>query len=536
MLKILYAILILSILNSGVEATTTTCDILIYGGTSAGITAAIQAKRLGKSVILIHSGKHVGGATANGLGFIDSNNHSIIGGIAREFFHRIWTFYQNDAVWKFETAHPIMDQKGMPDPHNETMWVVEPHVAERIFKAMLQAAKVPVVLEEKLDLVNGVEKNGEQIVQLKMLSGNIYQAKVFIDATYEGDLMAAAKVSYIVGREANSLYGETYNGVQSNVKSSFPLKIDPYKTPGDPSSGLLPRIYPNAGGNHGEADQAVQAYCYRMCLTNVPENRMMIPKPNNYDEWQYEIVFRAVEAGQKDFFKLSLLPNIKTDSNNTGLVSTDFIGMSWNWAESDYDTRKQIALEHENWQKGLVWTLQNHPRIPQELQHYYAPWGLPLDEFIENNHWPYELYVREARRMISSFVINENTAYGVNNRTDGVALATYEMDSHYIKYYVSDNRTLAGEGGLYKKIPHPLPISYQAIVPKMEECQNLIVPVCLSATHVAYGSIRMEPTFMVLGQSAATAASLAIDLGTSVQEVPYDRLRTQLLANGQKLN
>lgn len=509
-----------------------TCDILIYGGTSAGVVAAVQAKHLGKSVILINPGKHVGGATSNGIGWVDQLHHHLVGGITKEFFQHVWRYYQTDAAWKYEPKHLMRNQRGYPNPNDHTMWILEPHIGERIFKSMLKTASVQVVCNEKLNRINGVQKNGQQILQIQTESGNSYQAQMFIDATYEGDLMAAAGVSYTVGRESNQLYGETHNGIHLNLSFNS-IPIDPYKIKGDPASGLLPRIYPNLEGNPGDADHGVQAYNYRVCLTNVPENRVVIEKPSHYDESQYEILFRAAEAGVQKFFQFNFLPNLKIDANTLGPVSTDYVGMSWGWAEADDVTRKQIALQHENWHRGLLWSLQNHPRIPSKIRQYYASWGLAKDEFIENNHWPYELYVREARRMVSSMVITENHALGTDPITDGVGLASYPMDSHRVKYYVSPNGLLHSEGSLFLKIPISFPVSYQALVPKKEECRNLIVPVCLSATHVAYGAIRTEPTYMILGQSAATAASLAIDLGVDVQDVPYEKLKAQLLQDGQ---
>ncbi len=520
------------------RAVTTSSDIVIYGGTSSGVIAAIQASRMGKSVVLLHPGKHIGGATTNGLGWVDCKNHAVVGGIAKEFFSKVWQFYQNDANWIFEARHPLSDQHGPVSPTERAMWVFEPHVAERIMKAMIKAANVQVVFNESLNRTTGVVKNNQQIIQIEMQSGNIYQGKMFLDCTYEGDLMAAAQVSYTVSREANSLYGEIHNGIQSDSQSrAFNVLIDPYIVKQNATSGLLPRVFPNSGGPDGTEDNGIQSYNYRMCLTDVVANKVMVQKPIDYDESQYEIVFRAIEANisPKEFFHLNLMPNRKTDSNNAGPISTDFVGMSWNWVEADDATRQNIAKQHENWQRGLIWTLQNHPRVNSEVKDYYAPWGLPKDEFIDNKGWPYELYVREGRRMISSYVITENTAMGQETITDSIGLADYQMDSHYAKYYVGSDGYVEGEGGMYVTTPKPFPISFKAVVPKAEECENLLVPVCLSASHVGYGAIRMEPHFMILGQSCATIASLAIDLGCAVQNVPYDTLKAQLIKDGQLL-
>lgn len=514
-------------------------DIVIYGGTSAGVIAAVQAANSGNSVVLIEPGKHLGGMTSNGLGWVDIDNPDIIGGLTFNYFNHVWQFYQRDSSWKWEPKYQIKGQLVKFHPEDLLMWVLEPHVGERIFNAMVDYAKVPVVRNERLNRTNGVQMDNQRITQITMESGLVLSGKMFIDATYEGDLMAASNVSYIVGREPNSRYNENLNGIQPNPSlGRTSIKIDPYIVKGDPQSGLLPRVYPDDNGNLGEGDSGVEAYNYRMCLTDVPENCVKIAKPVDYDESQYEIVFRAIESGmpKDEFFKLDLLPNRKTDSNNNGPISTDYVGMSWTYAEADYAERKKIALDHEKWQRGLVWTLQNHPRVPADVQAYYAPWGLPRDEFADNNNWPYDLYVREARRMVSPVVLSEHMASEEVTIPNSVGLASYNMDSHGIKYIVNPDGFLSTEGGMFKKVLEPFPICYQSIIPSRHECENLLVPVCLSASHVAYGAIRMEPTFMILGQSAATAASLAIELNVALQELPYGLLRQRLLKDGQILD
>lgn len=511
-----------------------TTDVVVYGGTSAGVMAALQATKMGKSVVLISPNQHIGGMTSNGLGWVDVNTPQVIGGLARTYFHRIWEYYQHPSSWIWEAQHPIKGQLMSFDPQDQLMWVLEPHVGEKIFDAMISAANISVVRNERLNRINGITMINQRISQIMMESGRIFAGKMFIDATYEGDLMAASNISCIVGREPNSLYHETINGIHPN---KLFVKITPFVTKNNPSSGLLPRIYPNAGGNPGECDKSVPAYNYRMCLTDVPNNRIFIEKPPCYDERDYEVLFRAIESGVEinSFFKLDLLPNRKTDSNNNGLISTDYVGMSWNYPEADYSTREQIAKQHELWQRGLVWTLQHHHRVPKAVQDYYAPWGLPKDEFADNKHWPYELYVREARRMVSNVVMNEQTVLGDVPIFDSIGLGSYSMDSHYIKYIMTSAGFLGTDGGIFKKTLTPYPISYQAIVPLRTECENIFIPVCLSASHVAYGSIRIEPTFMILGQSAGTAACLAIDFGVSAQDLPYAPLRQQLIADGQIL-
>jgi len=513
-------------------------DVVIYGGTPAGITAALQASMMGKSVVLISPSGHLGGMTSNGLGWVDVNRPQAIGGLASTYFKNVWEYYQSPSSWIWEKQRLIKGQLRELHPKDERMWVLEPHVGEKIFDAMVSAANITVVRGERLNRTDGVILNDQRISQITMESGRVFTGKMYIDATYEGDLMAASKISYVVGREPNSLYNETLNGIHPNgAFKNLLKKIDPYVVVGDSSSGLLPRISPIALGNPGDGDKAIQAYNYRMCLTDVPENRLYVDMPSGYDERNYEILFRAIESkvSIKSFFKLDLLPNHKTDSNNNGPVSTDYVGMSWDYPEADYATREQIAKEHERWQRGLLWTLQNHPRVPKAVKHYYAAWGLPKDEFADNNNWPYELYVREARRMVSSVVIDEQMVLGHTPVLDSIGLASYNMDSHYVCYTLASSGSLGGDGGLFKKVKKPYPISYQAIVPLRTECENLLVPVCLSASHSAYGSLRMEPIFMILGQSAGTAASLAIELGVAVQDVPYETLRQRLVADGQVL-
>jgi len=513
-------------------------DVCVYGGTSAGVVAAVQAAKLGKSVVLIEPGNHLGGMTSGGLGAIDVGNPVSIGGLTREFFHRVWHYYQADSAWSREKKRHIRCQESPLPPSDETMWVVEPRVAEQLFDAMAAEAKVTVVRGERLDRKNGAGKSGARLTEVRMESGRKFRARMFIDATYEGDLLAAAGVSFIIGREANSQYRETVNG----LRPAHPIglvkgPIDPYVKAGDPASGLLPRVHPAPTAPVGSADRGVQAYCYRMCLTDVPENRVRIEKPAGYEEQNYEVVLRAIEAGHpKDrFFKLTLMPNRKTDSNNHSWISTDFVGMSWDYAEADYAARARIAQAHEAWQRGLVWTLQNHPRVPAEVRNFFSPWGLPKDEFADHGHWPHQLYIREARRMIGAYVMTEKDCRNQRRIEDPVGMGSYMMDSHLIKYCVGSNSVLAAEGGMGVHLLRPYPISYRALIPKPGECENLLVPICLSASHAAYGSLRMEPVFMILGESAATAAVLALNEGVPLQKLDYAQLRRRLLQDGQKL-
>jgi hypothetical protein len=509
-------------------------DLVVYGGTSAGVAAAVQAARMGKTAIVIEPSRHVGGLTSGGLGMTDSGNRAVIGGIAREFYQRVKKHYEDDSAWKQQKRADFAHWKESED----ALWRFEPRVAEQIYRKMLEEAKVQVVLGERLDLKKGVVKEGDRIVSIVMESGRSFAGKIFVDATYEGDLMAKAGVSYTVGREANAQYGETLNGVQVRraVSHQFEKPVDPYVKPGDPSSGLLPRVHGGDPGREGEADKRIQAYCFRMCLTDDPENRVPFPKPEGYDPLQYEIYLRYILAGWRNIWgNHQAMPNRKTDTNNHGAFSTDNIGMNYDYPDGDYATRERITKEHEVYQKGLMWFLCNDPRVPKDLQEKVSKWGLARDEFAENGNWPHQLYIREARRMVSDFVNTELDCRRLRETPESVGMGSYNMDSHHVQRHVDANGHVRNEGDIQVSPGGPYAISYRALRPKPGECPNLLVPVCLSASHAAYGSIRMEPVFMILGQSAATAAAIAIDDGLDVQKVDYAKLRPRLLADKQVL-
>lgn len=490
-------------------------DIVIYGGTAAGITAAVQAKKMDKSVIVIEPSQRIGGMTSGGLGDTDIGMKQAVGGLSLEFYQRVARKYSQDGA----------------------CWLFEPRVALEVLQDWVTEHHIEVVYGERLDLKNGVTKQGTKITSLRTESATIYQAKVFIDATYEGDLMGNAGVSYFVGRESNSQYDETLNGIQPGDElNELPAGIDPYLVKGVPSSGLLLRVNSNRGGNIGDGDNKLQAYNFRMCLTNNPDNRLPIEKPEGYNEADYEILFRSIEQGQNSrFFKLNRVTPDKTDSNNNSGISTDYNGMNHHYAEADYRTREQIWEAHRIYQQGYVWTIQNHLRVPEEIRNVYKPWGLPLDEFVESGHWTPQLYIRESRRMIGDYVVTEHEVRLDNPVPDSIGMGSFAMDSHHTQYYVNEDGHVSTEGGFYIRLEAPYPISYRAIVPKRSECTNLIVPVCVSATHAAYGSIRMEPVFMILGQSAAAAAALALHADGIVQHVKYNELNAVLVEENQVL-
>jgi hypothetical protein len=537
-------------------------DIVIYGGTSAGIAAAIQSSRMGKTVVLIEPTNRIGGLTTGGLGQTDIGNKQVVGGISREFYQNIKKHYEMPESWKWQKRSEYIDGGQTRTKEGEdAMWTFEPSAAMQVYKKMMAAEKIDLVFGKKLNRDKGVKKQDARIVEITMTDGTSYKGKMFIDATYEGDLMATAGVSYTVGRESNKQYGETLNGVQANDFSvtlrktvstnsynhNFIDGVDPYVVKGDPSSGLLPFIIEGGPGIDGTGDKGIQAYCFRMTLTDLPENRIPFAKPENYNEQEYELLFRNYEAAEGPIEEMypygdplvpwinSAMPNRKTDTNNQKGFSTDFIGQNHEYPEASYEEREKIVERHRYYQQGLMWSLAYHPRIPEKVRNVVSKWGTCKDEYEREDGWQQQLYVREARRMIGDYVMTQKNCEGFEVAGDPVGMGAYGMDSHQVQRYVDANGFVQNEGNVEAHNFPPYPISYRSIVPKKEECSNLLVPVCVSATHIAFGSIRMEPVFMVLGQSAATAASIAIDGGVAIQDIDYPKLKTVLLKDKQVL-
>jgi hypothetical protein len=512
-------------------------DLCVYGGTAAGVVAAITAARLKRSVILIEPSRHLGGMTTGGLGFTDSGNKAAIGGISRDFYRAIGKHYGKDEQWTFE-----------------------PHVAEQILNAWIAEAGVKVLLEHRLA---EVDKEASRIRRLMLehvpadpsnapgrmenLKEHVQvDAAMFIDATYEGDLMAAAKVAYTVGREAVSKYNESLNGIRPETpKHQFLVPVDPYLKSGDASSGLLPLIQPGDSGTPGEGDSRVQAYNFRLCLSRNPQNRTPIgppAPPEAYDPKTFEVLARHLEnlrAAKRPvnlgmLLKIDRMPNDKTDINNNGAVSTDYLGESWKYPDGSYDARRQIWLKHLTYTQGLLHFLATDPRVPEEVRKDRNQWGFCKDEFTDTAGWPHQIYVREARRMVTDYVITQAVCRHEQQVDDSIGLASYNMDSHNVQRAVQHG-IVRNEGDVQVAPSGPYPISYRAIVPRKSECENLLVPVCLSATHIAYGSVRMEPVFMLIGQSSAVAAHMATENRTAVQDVDVPKLQQRLLEAGQVL-
>ncbi len=497
-------------------------DVCVYGGTSAGVIAAYTVQKLGKKAILIEPGGRIGGLTSGGLGYTDIGNKYAISGISRDFYRRVGKHYG-----KFE------------------QWIFEPKVAEGIFQDYIKRGGFEVLYETRL---KEVKKQGNRITEIVLENASrpekatniIIRAKMFIDCGYEGDLMAKSGVSYFVGREDNKDYNETINGVQLMDGHQFPDGIDPYKIPGKPDSGLLwgisnGRLMPN-----GTGDKKIQTYNYRICLSSDPENQVPITLPEKYDATRYELLLRLFNAFPErrklnHYFIWSSMPNNKTDINNRGAFSTDMIGMNYEYPEGTYDQRAQIIRDHTEYTKGLLYFFGHDSRVPKELRDEMQRWGYPKDEYVNTGNWTPQLYVREARRMVGSYVMTQANCQGKEVVKDGIGFAAYTMDSHNTQRLVV-NGQVKNEGNVEVGGFGPYPIAYRSLVPKISECSNILVPVCLSATHIAYGSIRMEPVFMVLGQSSATAAVIAIDAKTDVQKVDIkklqERLKSDPLADG----
>ncbi|MEK5069902.1 FAD-dependent oxidoreductase [Sporosarcina sp. FSL K6-1508] len=485
-------------------------NLIIYGGTPAGITAAIQATKMGLTVVIVEFSKHIGGMTASGLGATDLGAEDAVGGLSREFYQEIANYYGKEKQWKFE-----------------------PKAAQYVFDKWMKDYDIPVYLNQHLAEVT--KENGK-IIEIVMENENRFKGKVFMDCSYEGDLLAQSDVTFFVGRESNATYKEIYNGIQFGAPHhKFEKWVDPYVVEGEPESGLLPGITEDDSeqlGYQGQGDHRIQAYNFRICLTRDKENRIPFPKPPHYEADRYRLLLRYIKAGVWDAMNLhTMLPNGKSDLNNYGAISTDNLGMNYDWPKGSYQRREEIFQDHLNYDLGMLYFLANDLRVPAAIREEVTAWGLPKDEFEKTGHWPHQLYIREGRRMISDYVMTDHNCLKQTFVDDPIGLASFHMDSHNCRRVVIDGRCV-NEGDVQVPIA-PYEISYRSIRPKIEECTNLLVPVCLSSSHIAYGSIRMEPIFMILGQTAGTAAALAYKQKIAVQDVDYEELKQELLKAGQ---
>lgn len=521
--------------NAPADAPQVNADFVVYGCTSGGVSAAVTASRQGLSSVLVCPRSNVGAMQSEGLGYSDFGDKRSVGGIALEFFRRMKAHYDDLSNWRFQERSDFERY----DRRSDTIWQFEPSAAEDIMLRMIDEQGIPLFYRQRLDRARGVSVRDGRITEIRMLDGRSYRGRVFVDATFEGDLMAAAGVSYTVGREPNSQYGEYLNGVQVNntINHQFTRDVSAYIDPDDPDSGLLPGVHGTDPGVQGEGDTRLQSYNFRVCLTKVEANRVPFRQPATYDPMNYELLSRYLDAGFRNVTKkFDPIPNAKTDTNNFGAVSTNFIGENYAYPEASYEERAIIEKAHRDYQEGYFWFLANDPRVPEEVREELSQWGLCADEFADNDHWPRQIYVREARRMVSDLVMTELHVRRILPIDDSIGMGAYTMDSHNTQRYVDENGHVRNEGNIEVPPGNPYPISYRIIVPRRDEVTNLYVTSAVSASHIAYGSIRMEPVFMSIGEASGIGGAIAIEDDLSVQDVPYGELKTRLLQSGAILD
>jgi FAD dependent oxidoreductase len=491
-------------------------DVVVYGATASGVVAAVAAARQGARVALIEPGAHLGGMVSSGLGHTDTGRKETIGGISLEFFKRVGSHYGRPVAWDFE-----------------------PHVAEDVFSVMAREAKVKVVYNSRLREHGAASKKNGRVASVRMESGDVFSAQVFIDATYEGDLMAQSGVTFTWGREGRDQYDESFAGVRDGHRYAghwFKVPVSAYGA----HHKLLPNINHGPPGKAGAGDKKVQAYNFRVCLTKDRENRVAIPKPLNYQPGNYELLARLIAATAKEqgsvpsldqFMTISPLPNGKTDINNNGAFSTDYIGKSWDYPTAGYNRRGQMWREHADYTAGFFYFLAHDRRVPSPLRDEMQQWGLASDEFTDNGNWPFQLYVRESRRMVGEYVMIQRDLETEVTKPDPIGMGSYNTDSHNVQRYVEANGDVQNEGDV-EAPTIPFQIPYRALLPKRDQCTNLLVPVCASASHIGYGALRLEPVYMIMGQAAGVAATIAIDHKQTVQEVEPGSLTQALKKQG----
>jgi hypothetical protein len=506
----LFVLWIAGLAAQAARADVTVSDVVVYGGTAAGVVAAVAAAREGARVTLVEPGRHLGGMASGGLGWTDFGNKDCIGGLSLEFFQRVGKKYNASIAWTFE-----------------------PHVAESVFNEMSREAGVKIRLEERLKESGGVLKAGASITRLVTESGDVFQAGEFIDATYEGDLMAQAGVSYTFGREAGAQYGETLAGVRPRTTAhQFPVGLSPKTAAGS----LYPEILSTGRGETGAGDRKIQAYNYRLCMTDSAAGKTAWVRPAGYDPAKYALLAHYVDTlakingtapGLGLLCKLSRVRGKKTDTNNNGGFSTDFIGHNWDFPEATYARRDAIWAEHTDYIKGFFYFLANDPSVPQATRDDANKWGLAKDEFTDNGNWPHQLYVREARRMVGDYVMIQKDIQTDLKKAEGVGMGSYNSDSHHVQRIVNAQGAVENEGDMQVPVT-PYEIPYRILTPKAAQASNLLVAVCFSASHVTYSTLRMEPQYMILGEAAGVAARMALAAGKSVQAIDVQALRSRL--------
>lgn len=490
-------------------------DLVVYGATASGVMTAYSAAREGLNVVLLEPGTHVGGMVTGGLSATDLGHYPIIGGYARDFYQKAAAHY------------------GVNNLDQPANWLSEPHVDMAIFRSMLQEAGVRIFFQEELVEQGGVELRNKKIASISTSSGKHWQAKIFADCSYEGDLMAQAKVSYTWGREAASEYGESLAGVRgATPKHQFLWPVSAY----DAAHHLLPEVDPGPLAAPGSGDKKVQAYNFRLILTNNPGNRLPFLRPEGYDRSRFALLERYLgefaqhmgrPPGLNDVTNPVLIPNHKADFNNNGPFSTDYIGHSWKYPGASYQEKAAIWQDHLLYTKSFFYFISQDPKIPAHLRDEVNQWGLPEDEFADNDHWPNQLYIREGRRMVGEYVMRQSDLQTERTKADSIGMGSYNSDSHNIQRVAMPDGSVQNEGDVQVPV-QPYEIAYRTITPKRAEAENLLVPVCLSATHAAYSSVRMEPQYMIIGQAAGVAARLAIQSGMAVQEISIPTLQQKL--------
>jgi hypothetical protein len=519
-------------------------DVVIYGGSAGGVISAVTAAQEGVTVIVLEPTRHIGGMVTGGLGWTDKGVEQSIGGMSRRFYERVYEHYQRPQAWKHETRDDSVKRlRGMVNEVDRVWWAVEPSVATMLLDQFAAEAKVRVLTQRRL---KSVAKTGARISSITMEDGDVFHGRVFIDATYEGDLLAMAGVAYRVGREGRSEYGEELAGVVPeawSTRKQWDVDIRPFGADGKLLFGVqnIPR------GADGAADHKVQAYNYRICLTDAPDNRIPIPRPDNYDATRYDLLSLYIAkkgdainlTGPKggSLLKIDPLPNRKTDINDGGPFSTDFLGANWKYPDGDAATRRRILQEHVDYTKGLLYFLGHDERVPARIQQQMQRWGYPKDEFTENGNWTPQLYVREARRMVGDYVMVQQDIQQRREKPDSVGMGSYNADSHLVQRIVNADGFVRNEGNPNDRATghKPYEIPYRCLTPRRADGENLLVTFCVSASHMGFASLRMEPVFMILSESAGVAAARAVRENRAVQDVPLVSLQQRLKARGQRL-
>ncbi len=497
-------------------AATRDFDVVVYGATAGGVMTAVASARHGLKTVLLEPRRHVGGMATGGLSRTDTGTREVIGGLALEFYYRVGNKYD---IHRYK---------------NPVAWFYEPKVGELVMREMLAESGVTLLFDHRLREKAGVEKSGRRITALVVTNGDVFRGKVFADCSYEGDVMAQAGVSYATGREAVEQYNEPLAGVRGHTPGhQFPFDVPAL----DGASKPLPEVTAEQPGKPGSADKGIQSYNFRIIATNVAAKRVPWPRPDGYTAARYELLARYLEAFQKhnsrapvfnELTLIALIPNGKADFNNNGPFSTDYIGKDYEYPDGSYATRDRLWQEHIDYVQGFYYFLAHDPRVPKSLQAEVNEWGLCEDEFTDTGHWPHQLYVREARRMVGEFVATQKDLQTDLTKPDVIGMGSYNSDSHNIRRFVNVRGMAENEGNMEVAVK-PYQIPFRVLLPKRAEVENLLNPVTFSASHVAYSSLRMEPQYMILGHAAGVAASLALRAGTPVQDVSVHELQKVLI-------